>query len=621
LMINPVPDAQLHRLKVTVTGSVGDTNYAVWVNGVPAVVDSSGNWSATDVPVTKGCTASFTATAYPPDEVPPPEAAGQGTNPTTPNSCSSTLDQDKPPQVYIQQYELNYYSWATNYFIRKGGYPETEHLRMLWEQEAPAIWRYDSRAIYFTRDVFTDCTSLSSWPAATWEPVLDGTNVTTGAETNTSTVGPPTVPLEQCDIAGSGQYYNLSDHAIQPAYYSRVAQTVVKYFTGGKDAPDSLNLHQLKATLNSRTFQWWFGLGSTIEGSSIVDGATAGVFGTLGPDGVAYAALPDGHRVVATPRKAGVPYQGGDMPTVTKYMLRIFMGDQDVTDTNTPVVVGQQISLTNKLVGPSGKTPPPITNYQWTIPSYAVSNFYVAPDVSTGMVIVPFPTTNANASFYWVDGGGKEVRCDVKVAGTNFTAKAIFQVARPTVDWVGSITGSVAVYTNNGMVWLSFACVTNGVVTHGITFTASNPNLQGYGGACDFEAVQVLTADAIQYTLTNGATTNLSQTGLDNRYPTWHLGDGDEVAVGDAPGTGLNGVVAASYATSFRTLLMFQPTYDFSIPVPVREIIWNWSGQAVTNGAGGWTTVQSNCFARLTVTNRDTLEFPYWTNLVRNTDE
>jgi hypothetical protein len=66
---------------------------------------------------------------------------------------------------------------------------------------------------------------------------------------------------------------------------------------------------------------------------------------------------------------------------------------------------------------------------------------------------------------------------------------------------------------------------------------------------------------------------------------------------------------------------MFHPTYDSSIPVPMQEILWTWSGEAATNENGGWTAIQSNCFAEITVNNRDTLELPYWTNLVRNTVE
>jgi hypothetical protein len=72
---------------------------------------------------------------------------------------------------------------------------------------------------------------------------------------------------------------------------------------------------------------------------------------------------------------------------------------------------------------------------------------------------------------------------------------------------------------------------------------------------------------------------------------------------------------------NFTDYLMFQPDSPGSIPVPLKKLQWNWSGEALTNGAGGWALVQSNSFVQVTVSNRDTLEFPHWTNVVHNIDE
>ena len=64
-------DPALWNASVTVHGSVSDSTYAVWVNGVKATVDPDGRWTATNVPVNDGGTASFDVTAYAPDEQQP----------------------------------------------------------------------------------------------------------------------------------------------------------------------------------------------------------------------------------------------------------------------------------------------------------------------------------------------------------------------------------------------------------------------------------------------------------------------------------------------------------------------------------------------------------------------
>jgi len=75
---------------VTVTGRIGRSNYAVWVNGVQAVVQPDGKWKAERVPVTPGSVASFHASGRPMDtnapdpdvdtNPPPPICWGQATN-------------------------------------------------------------------------------------------------------------------------------------------------------------------------------------------------------------------------------------------------------------------------------------------------------------------------------------------------------------------------------------------------------------------------------------------------------------------------------------------------------------------------------------------------------------
>jgi hypothetical protein len=72
LTINPVtPSSQLWQPTVNLTGTISDSTYAVWVNGVKGHNNGDGTWSANNVPTTSGGTASFTATAYSPTEQQP----------------------------------------------------------------------------------------------------------------------------------------------------------------------------------------------------------------------------------------------------------------------------------------------------------------------------------------------------------------------------------------------------------------------------------------------------------------------------------------------------------------------------------------------------------------------
>ena len=77
LTINPVtPDSQLWQATVNLTGTISDSTYAVWVNGVKGTNNGNGTWSANNVPVNSGGTASFTATAYAPSEQQPDGSYG-----------------------------------------------------------------------------------------------------------------------------------------------------------------------------------------------------------------------------------------------------------------------------------------------------------------------------------------------------------------------------------------------------------------------------------------------------------------------------------------------------------------------------------------------------------------
>jgi len=78
ITMNPVtPDSQLWQPTVNLSGTISALDYPVWVNGVKGTNHGDGTWSANNVPVNKGGTATFEVIAYAPDEQQPDGSYGK----------------------------------------------------------------------------------------------------------------------------------------------------------------------------------------------------------------------------------------------------------------------------------------------------------------------------------------------------------------------------------------------------------------------------------------------------------------------------------------------------------------------------------------------------------------
>lgn len=77
LAMNPVvPDSDLWKSKLNLTGVISDPNQAVWVNGVKGHNNGDGTWLAHDVPTNKGGVAIFNIIAYESNEQQPDGSYG-----------------------------------------------------------------------------------------------------------------------------------------------------------------------------------------------------------------------------------------------------------------------------------------------------------------------------------------------------------------------------------------------------------------------------------------------------------------------------------------------------------------------------------------------------------------
>ena len=207
--------------------------------------------------------------------------------------------------------------------------------------------------------------------------------------------------------------------------------------------------------------------------------------------------------------------------TVTTTSVRIKMGGTDITNTTRDVIVGQKISLIAE-VQPAGQQ---TSNQQWTVPGNPIAN-YVA-NTTQGMVTPLTNLTNSAIDFYWVSGGdGRQVQYSVSVNGQPFTARATFNVKRPTAS-VTSTTGIVEVSSANGSLELHYGRPG----TQGIVWNAAATLPQGFNGT--FVWVQIAHPNRRRRLTTTGTWERAVQAGLDGGFP-YPVGNVD------SPGTALN---------------------------------------------------------------------------------
>jgi hypothetical protein len=435
--------------------------------------------------------------------------------------------------------------------------------------------------------------------------------------TNSSELSPVNMG-EHCDV-------NWNYPLLEWGWQQRTADAEYKLATGGAQGSTQQNLWVISATAWAHT-NAFDGYGTPVPPQQIQIGS----LGNLDTNGNLYVLLPDNNPDNVTLKVNGSDKYTYPSPTVTEYQLHIIQnGNQDVTGSNVTAIVGQPINLTCQIEDANGHAPPApwsITNYAWKVPGITFSD-YVA-NASSGILYTAFPTTNSGVSYYWVDGGSKPVTCAVQAMGKTLSAQAVFNVKRPSVDWVGSIQDPIAADANNGY-WgsgvypsLHFggAIDTNGHPIEGIVFTASNLNFDGSYDGNTFFFTQVGNGLAT-HCQSDGTSVHISFSGIDSADPGkvfYDFTTNSTASYHDSPYSPMwNTDIKIFRSNSFDTYLMFQPPSP-SRPVPLKKISWNWSGAAIpdVSQSGSWTLVSSN--AVITANNQDAFSHPVWTNNMDN---
>jgi hypothetical protein len=331
-------------------------------------------------------------------------------------------------------------------------------------------------------------------------------------------------------------------------------------------------------------------------------------------------ALAGGQTVVVTPRTTQ-PYSivYGSLPGQQKYSLHITYRLNDVTGSNVTSLVGQRMYLYCQLEDSGGTviTTPAMTNFSWTIPGFAISN-YVADD-SSGVVITNFPTTTNDVAFYWVDGGSKQVQCSATAAGQTFTAQTTFNVLKPLAKVTATIISPITLDYVDGPPTLHFGSAEPGTQP-GILFSNSIAIPAEYTGNTNytFEWIQKVNylKERLQTNDASGAWYSLQASNvLDSQYP-YPSPDArfSDFCTSDSPESDtLDTYTNISFTNNFTMWLMFQPSGG--VMVPVRTVNWSWNATGAFNGVTG-NVISSNSVAN---PDSDAIgNYPIWTDNVTN---
>ncbi len=280
-------------------------------------------------------------------------------------------------------------------------------------------------------------------------------------------------------------------------------------------------------------------------------------------------------------------------------------GTNNITGQTNTVIVGEQVALTCQFVDPATGLPSsiaPITNYQWSIPGTYVSNYVTT--VTNGTVYYltnASDFTNSSITYYWVEGSGGsplEVQCTAIAQGVTMTAKAKFNVTRPTASLTASITGAIALDNNflNNEFALHFGWNPVGII---FDYTATNSGTWDFAQLMDnFLVRQRDPADGQWY--------RVQGSGLDTVFPYPRF---RPPGTSDSPGVPvLPDAAAVTVDWSFTMYLMFKPTGG--IYVPIRKIGWGWNAAATRNVTWGSPTGAPYVDANDT----DATNHPQWTD-------
>jgi hypothetical protein len=675
LTINPITD-DLYQPTVTVTGTINTNNYTVWVNGVAASQSGTApsiSWTAWNVPMNGDGCAVVQARAIPNT---PADSYGNGDgnggggtssslsnpgNPSAPDALDLELTPYKPAKVYCPYFFQSWSAQSETFYVPGNNLSEVDSYTetVQWWCQTGGSSGDDACATQFSPsgsiDNINNVFYQNHWDTNDNEIILFACPTNAGPVTNLVPLPPSAQPppfVTATALPGvNGMITFVGNTApwgncFQTSSLSAFTPFNVK--TGGRGLPGRQCLHAVAANAVAIVQPFYEsafdGLYSNLLTTSAIPPQQVTIMGQLeGTDGNVWTNLPDGEDMSLPITASAVPcfYAA---PAAPRYPLHIFFNGSDVTDSNTTVIVGQEINLTCSFVGAGA---PACQNASWTVPSTAESQFYVSSDLlwTNGYPIALPPamlTNTTNVSFFWADGSfnglTKTVTCSALARGVSNFASTTFRVVRPNISAtnISYQTGSVMITNSYGFLAILFGD-RGDETNHGIqmaydsNFSSTVPT--GIPGVNGFELnwVQVIsrcTCDLFIANATNGDTDYTKDTNvplLDTVYP-YNQPTDPQNPITDNPFVALSHYLQTGGAkvTDYETWLMFRPgaavgASETNNWVPLWIISWNLGAYAEGEGdsASDWSFVLSPWISVSNSLDSGT-RYPTWTNNITN---
>ena len=650
---------QLNRRTVTMTGTVGDSNHKVWINGVAAVNHGNGTWTADDVPVTSGGTAVFTATAIPlsdnngngtPQTGDPDDPSTQ--NPMGADDKGTNQEKNKPSGLFFirgKWIETSYYGLPAG-----AGSEDWELDTWNWEwnerdNEAEGHYVHDNEETAYIEPCLGGARRGSSYYIDTdWQGMYEGH---TDFWVYDPSCGVSTVPyLDLWDFwpefsvngpwAEGALSCSFTDHtAVEAEYsFSRSARDVkIEYRPGGKRRPGQKDLFvvngaatEVVSDVEGMLQVWWrtpFVAGPTVPPQEIF---VKGFNKYLGVDGYAYAALPAGEPVDVT-LSASRQYYEFAYADASDHRLKILAnggaGVVELADTVSEPApefcAGQKTSLAL-----AWETSPPgladYTDFHWNIePDYVNKIVPGQGDASDHHTVDPALHLLPVTSVWWLGGTDKRlILCGVTITFDNGQSAELL------------VRGRLAVYRPSATledhppavpgVWndvLELGHVGQEDMEFEITVESK------YSGR--FDITQLVNRSAVAGTHTD---TTEGQYWLDaNRFfiirtfnPEWPMWVDANIPLSQVFHDGPEivcqyyvGYWTTSVADYFKYYVMFRP--DAGIPsdniyIPLGMGAWSWSAET-TYSDGSWSDPTGGPATRPTPPDPDVVAPPEWPHI------
>lgn len=637
ITIDTVADDQLNLPTTTVIGNVSDSSYAVWVNGVQAAVDGSGDWSADNVPVYENETAVFDAIAYP----------SGSTNSFTP--VLQSLAQEQPPILYVYHHEND---WSQQFLE----YGQFFHIHKTYDEDFDAnghrffIGKYtsvgqdgdDGYAWWDWRFEWSDTNAIG---IETYERGLTGDDYydpqyyqsgsRPGPPGNEFIMSIPATSLVSDYVHGNPpiRHYYANVHANG---YKQISRTYMKLKTGGRSGIGRKNLFTIAASAleygRNENVDWdgerdyW----DSTPASAIAPTRIRVMGKWVGNDGKLFAVLPDNATIDL---QASAPARHYNLNlSATKHRLHILANGtalaKDRVRPGANFCVGQKISLESLMTPPVGQF---VQDHgpEWLAAGTFCNYVENWPHDAKKYLIDWQLTYQTNSHLWWLNSGPKGVACVWNMTFTNGQTVSVKEFGKTFVHTPKFIRlESTAPYfpwisrdlTTAGKPWLQLG---GEVATEGGSMNFLAYVVSDYGGTIRW--TQLIN----QYRYRDDGPTGSWTESTDGKFEVdageFYVpqtcstdltpGQTNWLSFADGPGNPVGYSLAESHDI-FKTYLRFRPNGDDSIWVTLGRVDWSWQATASCPTGSplsweNWSITSSNITGPVYF---DDTTIPFWTD-------